>query len=410
MTYRIGRADINQCELTTHDNTAVDVSHIVHVLSYYEDIFLPNISCNIGVVDGVAFASTYSLSGGETLKLNFAEREGTEVAANLVLNTMSERQRENPDYEYYILNFITDDSMVDLTKIVTKGYSKPIHDIVRDVITEFFPDQTIAEIEETEGIRNLVGTFMSPFTFIQHCVSESKSIENPKSTFVFFERQDGYHFVTLDKLYSQEPAYRFVYDELVNSEHTKADAMVNNIRHLNIQAPIDLQGKQLAGMHHSLNQSFDPLSKSFLSEAVATESNTITGKVRDRYFGAPTTRMFTITDGRSADIEYVQKDVNYNKIRQRDKFGAQRRAGMTQFNSIKLTFSIPGNSSVEVGRTVNIAIPRASQTKEEQPLNEPQISGKYLITAVHHKIAIAPENEYVTICECMRPSFEEAVE
>lgn len=418
MSYEIGRADIRQLELTTNEKETIDISRIIHLVTYFEDIYSPHTTCNIQVIDGVSLRSALPLSGGEIISMDIGDNDdkSRKLKDKFILYKMSNLERSGPDYEYYTLNFVTSAFLRDYGKIVNTAFTqKPIHEIVKTIVDTYFTPLTnkkLITVEETDGMQNLIATGLSPTTLIQQCVREAQSIENPASTYVFFETIEGYHFVTLDKLYKKDVTEKFIYDEIANSraDPNAAVQLSNNIRYLNMNRDFDLLTNQMRGGYKSINQAFDPLTKTFTSITHDAKPTTINKAIYDKYFEDPTTKRYIVTNSHAADVEYVKtNDPNLSQtFRRRDKFMGAERAGLHQFASIQLTASIPGNPNVKIGDTVQIVIPRASDTEEDKRLNDTLLTGKYLVSAISQKIS-APANEFVTIMELLRPSYETSI-
>lgn len=419
MSYRIGKADIDQLDLITNIGTRINVSRIVHRIMFYEDLYSAHLTCNISLVDGASVRSTFPLVGGEVVDMYIGERGDKErdLTGKFIVYKMGGRERSEMDVEYYTLNLTTPEYMRDGSIIVQTPYvQKRLSDIVRNVVENYFTPmngKTLIEVEETNGLHTIIPTGISPTAVIRQCVREAQSIENPSSVYLFYETVEGYHFVTIEKLYSAKAKHSFVYDEQRHSEAslTNTDALQYNIRQLNYENNFDLFSRQLSGGYSNINQSFDPLAKSFSTQVYTGNNNTVPSMVANNYFSNPTYKRLIVTNSKAGQLQYViDRDPSLqNTHRRREQFMGNESVAMHQFSSIRLNISVPGNSRVKVGDTCNIIIPRASTTQDERMLNDAQFSGKYLISAVSHKID-AQTSEFSTVMELLRPEFEEGIE
>lgn len=414
MTFRIGRADIRKAELKNNaGDLTVDVSNLVHAMSFYEDLLTSHMSCNMGITDATSLRIMAPLTGGESLEVDVGERgeRARSLKGKFVVNTMTGRDRDG-DTEIYNLNCVTQEHLKDMSIIINKAYRKmAISDMVAAVVGEYFTPITgkkLIENEKTNGMQTIIATGFGPTTLIRQCAREAESIENPNSTYVFFETVEGYHFTTLDNLYKKKAVDTYIWDNVRESTPTPNNYrnIQNTIRYLNIESNFNVMDNQINGGYRSLNQSFNPLTKSFTQSIHTADSSPLHENVTSRYFANPTVKKFLITNDASQNPYAVSKDEeNQSSFRRRQNFIGRETSQLYNFASIRLSLSIMGNSNLKVGDTININIPRSTSNVTDRRLNDPLHSGKYLITAIAHNISILNGGEYVSVLEAVAPAY-----
>lgn len=418
---RVGRGDIRQLDITPVQGDAINITHIARNIAFYEDIFQPHITCNIDVLDGASLRSILPIIGGEVLDIDVGEpleEKVRQLKTKMTLYRTSPRQRARTDLEIYSLYCVTPEHLMDGSLSVRNSYTKPIHEIVQDVVqTHFTPitGKKLVEVEETKGIHSFVPTGISPTAFIKQLMREAESLENPSSIYMFYETIEGYHFITLDKLYAKEATHKFFYDLSFEDENSPRayQFLKNKIEHINFYNNFNIMDAEQFNIqtHH-----FDPLTKTFRTsdynyERDAQQSKhsnkTIPSQVLQRNYNNATVSRFVITNAHRSENGYIieREPTSQNIFRRRQDFMDRERATLRQYGNIRLTISVPGNSNVFAGETVQIVIPNASDSEEEKILNDPQYSGKYVVSAVAHHISI--DNRYQTVLELLRPGFEE---
>ena len=424
MSYRIGKADIRELSIRSNETrNLTDIAQICTGISIYEDIFSNHISSNISVLDGTSLRHNLSLTGGEEFKLHVSERgvESRELKSDMVIFAISEIVREGFDRERYILNLTTPEQLLDASLSVSKSYHKPISEIVKNVVQEYFTPitgKTLIEIEETKGIHRLIASGITPTSFIRQCIREAESEENPSSIYLFYETIEGYHFITLDKLYKREATQTFLRDTLISSESNPnaVNLLQNSIRYMNFENNIDLIQSQISGQFNSRTFSYDPLTKSYNTHGYNYDKDFIESKyvnrtlnrnVSARLFSNPTTSRFIITNSHRSGVDYITKrdSETQQTFRRRQDFMDRERATLQQYSSLRLTLSIPGNPNVIAGQTVNVILPNSSDTTEEKIQNDPKQSGKYIVSAIAHNIDST--GNFVSVLELLRPGYEE---
>ena len=83
-------------------------------------------------------------------------------------------------------------------------------------------------------------------------------------------------------------------------------------------------------------------------------------------------------------------------------FAAIERAATQQLMSQKINVMVHGNPRIHAGDTVNLTFPEATVTEMGKGKTNDETTGKYLITAVVHRVN--ETHKYVTIMECVKDS------
>ena len=93
------------------------------------------------------------------------------------------------------------------------------------------------------------------------------------------------------------------------------------------------------------------------------------------------------------DINFVHKNLHTGyaenfDYKLKDIFG-NRRSNMLELENFQMKITIPGRTDIEVGRTINIQLPKdkpGSEIKAIEYKSDEMYSGNYLITGLSHKI------------------------
>lgn len=414
--YHVGKADIRQLDIASNSTaTVTDISNIVQGVFIYEDIFTTHMTSNIEVFDGSQVRSAFPITGGEVVEMNCGERgdESRELRGKFMTFNMSAKQRNKVDIEYYVLSLITPEQLMDASISIHGNFVKPIHEIISDIVTTYYTPITgkkLVEVEECNGISAFNPTGISPAAFIKQCIREAESVENPSSIYLFYETIEGYHFVTLDKLYKAEPTHNMIYEPLhylSEAQPGSSQILQDTITYINFDNNFNL----LDGQYNIETHSFDPLTRTFRTSSynhAEQDNRVVSNKILSTYFQAPTSRRMIVTDEHRRQSDYIvaRESTAQNIYRRRQNFMDNERAQMRQYSSIRLTVSIPGNSNIIAGETANVTIPRSGDTQEDRPLNDPLLSGKYVCSAVKHQINVL-SGDYATVIELIRPTYEE---
>ena len=438
--YTPGLVDFPELTLTNTDGSQTEnISNIIAELSYYEDIFSPAISCSVLLVDAISLQDSLPIAGGEVLKLRLRAKgddaDDAEIEVKLQVYKTSDTFYYNEKTLAYSIfstteELLTNEASDRLIREGTKNFT--IHETVKNIFKNNISkvsNKELVTVEETEGIFNHTFPSVNPFRAMNIMCSEAKSAKNISSNFVFFETDKGYHFVTLQQLFEKKPIETYIYIEEINGMQRKSDLSgvkdyqkiiaVENVDDFNL-----LKSAQ-KGTYSGITKTLDVLAKSFFSKIYnyskdfksvnneKADNQTLTKESIKKFTSSPTKESFVTTNSKVSQLSYVkgfQPEMEQSFRRMQD-FEAIETAATEQLLSQKINVMIHGNPRLHAGDTVNLTFPEASVTEKGKRRTNDSTSGKYLITAVVHRVNVT--HKYTTLIECVKdtqlsqPSAEE---
>ena len=438
--YTPGLVDFPELTLTNTDGSQTEnISNIIAELSYYEDIFSPAISCSVLLVDAISLQDSLPIAGGEVLKLRLRAKgddaDDAEIEVKLQVYKTSDTFYYNEKTLAYSIfstteELLTNEASDRLIREGTKNFT--IHETVKNIFKNNISkvsNKELVTVEETEGIFNHTFPSVNPFRAMNIMCSEAKSAKNISSNFVFFETDKGYHFVTLQQLFEKKPIETYIYIEEINGMQRKSDLSgvkdyqkiiaVENVDDFNL-----LKSAQ-KGTYSGITKTLDVLAKSFFSKIYnyskdfksvnneKADNQTLTKESIKKFTSSPTKESFVTTNSKVSQLSYVkgfQPEMEQSFRRMQD-FEAIETAATEQLLSQKINVMIHGNPRLHAGDTVNLTFPEVSVTEKGKRRTNDSTSGKYLITAVVHRVNVT--HKYTTLIECVKdtqlsqPSAEE---
>jgi hypothetical protein len=299
--------------------------------------------------------------------------------------------------------------VLDASSQVWKAYTKPIHEIIKNVVEEYLTPITgkkLIEFEETHGIHSMVGNGVTPLSFIKQLCREAESIAYPSSIFLFYERAEGYCFHTIDYLYSQTPKHR-VFHDLVYLSQADGDnfrQQQNYITDIHYETGgFDIMQP---GQYNNKTMAFDPLRKTMQVTSYAyDQKNKTFSDESKKLLNKPSLVSYVMTDSIRNSSPYI-KD---NQVsRRRQNFVGKEKAVIAQYSAMKLKIVIPGNSNIYAGQTIDVVVPSKDDSSGGKMYNDDFYSGKWLVSSLGHKINV-PTNDYYTVLELMRPTYNRKI-
>ena len=205
---------LSELNLITPEAT-VSLKAMMLELSYYEDIFNCSTSGHVLIKDSISLIDKLGLCGNEFLKLTFkrSPKAKDEYSRYFRIYRVSERIQDNNFTETYSLHFCSEELFLSEQIKISKSYkNKQISFIIDDVLNNFLkiPKNRI-NIDDSEGLYDIIIPFKKPFEAINWITNIAQPFGKEGADFLFFENQDGFNFLSLQKLYEKKPYSKYGY-------------------------------------------------------------------------------------------------------------------------------------------------------------------------------------------------------
>ena len=427
--YRIGTALVKvfSIQSTADAPSVIDISSLYSDFSYYESIDSPSVSMTASIVDSTNLKGSLPIVGGEGIVYEFSDsmQDSLKIKGVSRVFKMNNRVRLKKGTDSYNIICTTNEFLRDQYTIVDQTYNEfTAAELVAKIVENFItPDfnKKLKSIDETDGIVRHTFTRTSPFTAINLLAQESRSSdEKSSSVFFFFENADGYHFRSLESLFASPPIKTFYYIE--DQVGDAMDSILENNRITSIQEEtgFDILSGVNRGEFGVLVSAYDPISKQFTkknyfhqtdyakSTHVGGGKDILSASMSDEVGVSPSFEKYIVTNSNAANLNYVVE--NFPELQQtarkRQDFLHTETAAMARINSRTLKFAIKGDSSIRAGQTINIYYPPSGEPRPYEN-SDRYISGKYLITALAHRIT--QDGNYATTIECTKDSYDKSI-
>lgn len=333
-------------------------------IDIYEDLFSPMITANMSMVD----ANDLLIVGNEKVLIEAQTPHDEEsISLTLRLYKLSGRVRYKANMDIYTLHAASDVMMDDTDiALVTPYKNGTLSSYVKAIHESYLKKHArLVEVEDSDGIIDVIPPRVSPFTFMNYLASEARSLTNPASNYVFFQTRAGFSFVTLDSLAKKKARYTF--KEVLHGSPLERGDRGKHISAFNYDASFDLLNDKMMGRTKTQVRAFNPLTKSV-----------------------------TLYNEQTTNAPQVEKLIATTSARTRPSFAAKEKQSLIDLNEKRASILIPGNPYVFAGDTVNIRLP--APAKDE-------FSGKYLVTAIRN--TFTNTGNYATALELMKVKDDE---
>ena len=404
-----GEYDITQCKILTTSGKQFDILPVVQDIVIFESIFTQSITGIITIQDTTDLVNNGPIIGEEKLQIKLLTPQVNEKPDTIIDYTKTPLdiykigglRGDGEKASVLSLHFASQEVYKNAISKISRSYKGSCSDIVDKIFRdkEYLDSDKEITIEETNGLRKIVFPSMKPFKAIDMLCRQSNSKNFKDSpSYLFYETTKGYNFRSVDGLCSQEP--KMTYEEnvpdRVEGGVKNIDVNLRTINEFSVIGPRNTNDNIYEGMlssnikvHDIYNKKINYFTYNYFDEFdkdihledkpyISESKDKLSNKGLADYSNAM--NFVTITsNGKSFDepdnYPYAPDDL--------EKIVMRRNSRLRQFqNSITLNMMIPGNTFIKAGDVLEIKIGASSTVTDRT--NDPNYTGKYLITKIRH--------------------------
>ena len=392
-----GDVNIEKVVVTSVNGFYQNIANQVIGIQIFEDIFSPFITGTLIVKDSLDLANVFPLTGEEYLSLKIETptlKQGA-IEGEFYIFKMTNREITGDRAVNYELHFISQDSVVDMNKRISKKFKGKPSEIAKTIITDADIGLQVkrpVNIEETSNQISYISNFWNPvrnMTYLcDHALNEKES-----PSYLFFENRAGFNFVSLDALYNNKDYIEyFTYDNYVRDktpDGKSAKDIVQDykrIRRLAVPVAYDYMDRLEGGMLGSKQYSFDIISKN----VDIKEYDMFKDFDKNNH-----TNIHPLASNKSI-FRYNSKIINRQRHwdnftdggdSSNSKFLQKRMSIMKATDAAKIEITVPGRTQYTVGQKVLVELNKMEPVeKKDTDILDAMLSGAYIIGAVNHFI------------------------
>ena len=431
---------------------AVELAAGVVDFRYYENVLSNNVTATATIVetgysdgagDSQSTVDGLPIRGGERTDFTIEDVYGNELTLEegLYVNRIRD---VNPDTtkDVYFLDFASREFFANEQTRVVKKYEGNIGDNVQKILRDVLKVTTDIDIDNTSAPYNFIGNDRKPFYICTWLASKSipevtseggTSGKGRAAGYLFFQTRDGYHFKSIDKIFSGTVKKSYIFNNSTSIPE-KYDAKILTY---DINSDVDVGKNLMMGMYNNRSIFFDPLAfnyevRSFpkaevpqvegdiVVEEIPTEDQYLektqnaaeepVGKlIPDEFRQSPTRFMSFITDNgvMPSGIDSQEQLNTWSSEKAKDNFDVKETMSQSimrysQLFTVKTEITIPGDFTIKAGDIIKCDFPDLSGS-EVKGVN-PETKGIYMVASVCHRITPTSSNTSLTL---VRDSFGE---
>ena len=421
-----GDIEVNTLQLISAGNQVIDLGELVVQLDLFQSLNDPFMRCEITLDDASAILNTIAggFTGGELLVVSYKSADDSlETKTHVfVLHEVSGRTKLADNREVYMMNGSSVEMYQDVGYKVSRSFGSGngalISEMVEQVVNEYLYNENAKaiysltkadvektiEVDPTSGNQKYIAPMIRPTQLISRLSREADN-ENQNPYYFFYEDSKGFKFKDLTTLVSAEPIGQYVYQPKNFDEDTdfykinsysvnRQNSFFRNVsdgmlKNRNYQLDImrrewnvkDTTYEKVAGGFPKLQDSLAP-------GIVGEDSN-------------PAMFMTISRTGHDIDSRFGGEAPLPKKS---SEFAGNSLALGMHISNVELDVELPGDSEIDVGKTIILRIPSSSSTEDQNGADDITLSGKYLITRCRHKTEGTTGGKYQTVIRCIKES------
>ena len=402
---------------------SVELSGIIEQLSIYESIYSNAMHGKIEIRDGVGFIEANGVigSGEETVHFEIDTSMSTDVLvkeANLekefVVSGISNGIR-NDKFTNYTIDIVSPYVILNNKKKISRSFTKmTASDIVTYVgekVLEFgtlggdAKEWTGLEVTKSKHPKDMVVPNWNPFHLINFLAKNSVSAEG-ESSYLFFENNDGFHFVTLDELLAGKSKRELILKDnpMTTGQAGAGQIAVNDaiMEDYNEMQRFNITNSQNNGHYGSSILTHNILEKKLTKYEVEYDGEK--DKVLAEGIGLNGTPGKPFKDFNVDQHTGLMSDNYLYQFHDKGEKSHYPLHDMkiAQLRTNIVKFSMAGDTNIFAGDIITLKIATSIRDESVTEPEDQYSTGKWLITAIHHKIN---NDGYTSTLECMKDGF-----
>lgn len=386
----------------------LDLTTSFSSMHIYESIFTPGIVCYIDVVDTDDQIGVIKLVGGEEVNLSIQVPGGDEQTYNFTVihNHNTTGVTASMKSKIYTIKMVSDEVIHGHLNYTIKSADTQISNLTKQIVKDLLHSDKEVMVEDTQGNQHIyLHGGMSAHDAIAIIRQRAVSAQNKSSFFVFFETRSGgkmaYKLSTIEQLFKGSSVKTFQQSDALNNDIT---AQTDN-QILALEIPAHFSALDLLKGAASDVITYDLSTQQYSKKRVETNTTD--------YSSGGTGNMLT-SDAKSKFVD-AAKNVKQKIVLQDNHSRANthiaetihdKSAYLSALAQNSLKFRTYGDFQLVPGAVITLNIPTRSSTTDNKD-NDKQMSGKFLISRIHHDIGLASENpRYTCIVECIKGNLE----
>jgi len=426
-----GEGQINLFELTSnYRKKSTDISNGIIELSYHESILDHTVRATATLADtgyrrsesgfSILEKDGSNLNSGEYINLKITDGYGNQLYfSKQNNNNLRVLETRNIDESTNTIVYTIDMTSTEyhnndnLETVVTKRFDGKIHDNVKKILKETLKTEKNIDVDPGLNDFSFTGKSQKPFylcTWLaKRCVPDVQNAKSNLAGYFFYETADGFKFKSIDKLFSQTPKRKLIFNNLIGQIPPGYNGKILSY---SFDSTFNLKRLRLTGaVGQAETRTFDPYTNEY------KDTNLVNSKVQFNEINTGGTERIIYGDDQDKTTKrYIKhldtgvlpkgktlseqikksKELNFNV----DEILIQSSMRYNSLFAIKMSLIIAGDFNIRAGDIIHCDFPEVSDKDNTTYSNKK--SGIYMVADVGHRIT---KNSCYTSLNLVRESI-----
>jgi hypothetical protein len=394
--------------LYNYKQEALDLTGLFLEIQIFEDLYCASLSGNISLIDTLDVVNSFPIIGEETLLIKYKTAGFPDIDAVqqvFTITKMTDQIILGPHKRNYTLHFTTTEAIVDLNVKLSKAYTGTPTKIIEKILGESLTTQKDYTLDESSNNIKVVAPFWSPFKMINYVSGKAMVPDTFKmSNFIFFETNLRYRFASLNTLFEQPAAANYFYNNdpgrNVTADGSQRDVLaeMTKIYELRIDSKFDQMERLYTGAYSHSVWDHNLLFKKIDKRYYHYDNNFGDSKHLDKFPVDSENYVYDrgVLTSTITTIPFTQNEIPLDNG---GRNVVTRIPLMHQLGMMKMDITVHGRTDVEVGDCVMINVGGIEHmSKDNQRGKEDYYNGKYLVSAIMHRITLKKHLMVMQVC------------
>ena len=424
-----GAVLIEEVFIVATDGESYNLSNFMLEAVIYENMDLNGMAAEITIVDSNGLITAVPFLGQETISVKFRTPTfESSIKMKFIVNAIKNRTLNNDREQFYTFHCVTPEVYSDSFVRLTSKFKGSTDQLAQTIFKEIAFGEADINIQDTPHASQnyeFVANYWSPFKCLNHLASKSIGSETSKSNFKFYETKGGFFFTSPEFLIRKQKENRIIYDEYnIQQNQTEEitedkrsgaykyispyiNSRFNQVESIYFPTFKDQIKSQVEGYTASSIVSYDFTTKRMAmmkfdsrpeSESVANQDKKY---IKENFDSFDTISKINPTPNNMLGNPLANRTFapmatspfgsNFHRGVDQIRNTLIRRYGDAEFRNQVMEITVPGKTDVETGFLVRLIYPKTVELGhgrvDREDLEDPFISGIYLITGVRHDIS-----------------------
>jgi len=391
------------------DRGTLNLAASVTSFSVFESIFTPGILADVVILDTDDQLGQLKITGDETVNLSFRAPGGQPATYTFAVQALEDNKMTNSQKsKTYTLKCVSEEALHAKTNYVQKSYNTQVSEVIKDIHKNYMKSQKPLEIEDTKGKQKILVGHHNPYKAVDLARRRGISDQNKSSSFVFFETRSGgqqtFKFVTIENLFQGDVVKEFQQSDAINS--SIMNMAENNIIAYKVPQQFSSTDRIATGGKRRIS-SFDFRTHTYVSKDIDTDPTKYKTGGTGTYDSSTFKNKYY--NPKIPPQTLIPLDTSQIPLTHIPDQKADQQVYIATLMQNAMQIRVYGDSNLKAGDVINANIPNKVSTTDNGS-TDPLLSGKFLISRIHHQIDTADVRPRYTCCiELLKGNMEEGV-